>query len=124
MREANIFSVDWDTGGVRVIISEFFTDANVPQVKKLFKKLFKLAKQHSTEQDRKGLLLALIQEDRNRKELLDALGELSYKKSKLANDFYHMTAKPEVGWAEKRVYQERVKLARAINILKAERWGE
>ena len=35
-----------------------------------------------------------------------------------------MTAKPEVGWAEKRVYQERVKLARAINILKAERWGE
>jgi hypothetical protein len=120
MREANIFSVDWDTGGMRVIISEFFTDANVPQVKKLFK----LAKQYSTEQDRKGLLLALIQEDRNRKELLDALGELSYKKSKLANDFYHMTAKPEVGWAEKRVYQERVKLARAINILKAERWDE
>ena len=36
MREANIFSVDWDTGGMRVIISEFFTDANVPQVKKLF----------------------------------------------------------------------------------------
>ena len=68
MREANIFSVDWDTGGMRVIISEFFTDANVPQVKKLFK----LAKQYSTEQDRKGLLLALIQEDRNRKELLDA----------------------------------------------------
>ena len=29
---------------MRVIISEFFTDANVPQVKKLFK----LAKQYST----------------------------------------------------------------------------
>ena len=118
MIEANIFSVDWDTGGMRVIISEFFT--NVPQVKKLFK----LAKQYSTEKDRKGLLLALIQEDRNQKELLDALGELSYKKSKLANDFYRTTAEPEMGWAEKRARQEREKLARAINILKAERWGE
>ena len=48
--------------------------------------------QYSTEQDRNGLLLALIQEDRNRKELLDALSELSYKKSKLANDFYHTNA--------------------------------
>lgn len=120
MIEANIFSIDWDTGGMRVVINEFFVDASAPQVKKLFK----IARRYSTEQDRHTLLLTLIQEDRNRKELLDALAELSRKKSELANAFYHTSAEPEAGWAEKRARQERTKLARAINVLKAERWDE
>ena len=118
MIDGNIFHISWDTGEVNVIISEFFIDANTSRIKKLFK----LARQYSTERDQHTLLLTLIQEDRNRKELLDALNELSRKKSELANAFYHTAAAPEKGWAEKRLIRERKKLAQAIDIIKAERW--
>lgn len=119
MIEANTFRIEWDTGEVNVQIDSFFIEASVARIKKLCK----LARQYSSAADHKTLMLTLIQADRARKELLDALGELSYKKSELANSFFHTTIEPEKCWAERRLIRERVQLARSINILKAEVWG-
>ncbi len=114
-----IFRIEWETGHAHVEISTFFTQANGPAVKKLFK----LARQYCTEADRTELLIALAHEDKARKALLDALGELAYKRSELANSFYHTTFEPEKGWAEKRLISERAKLAKYIHILTDERWN-
>ncbi len=114
-----IFRIEWETGHAHVEIGPFFAEAAVSQVKKLFK----LARQYCTEADRTELLVALAHEDKARKALLDALGELAYKRSELANSFYHTTFEPEKGWAEKRLILERAKLARCIHILTDERWG-
>lgn len=113
------FRIEWDTGYIEVRVDDFFIEASVPRIKKLCK----LARQYSSQKDCDLLLLALIQADRDRKELLDALGELAYKKSELANSFFHKSFEPEKGWAEKRLTSERARLAQAINLLKAERWG-
>lgn len=115
-----IFQLDWGTGNANIKIAAFFTSAKAVQLKKFCK----LAKQHSTEDERKGLLAVLVQEDKARKVLLDRLGELSYEKSKLANSFYHTVIEPEQGWAEKRLLRERAKLKKAIKTLTAERWGD
>lgn len=114
------FRIEWDTGEMNVNIASFFIEANAPRIKKLCK----LARQYSTAEDQHYLLLSLIQEDRDRKKLLDTLAELSYQKAQLANDFFKIAKEPEPGWAEKRLVSERKKLARAINVLKAERWDE
>jgi len=113
------FRVEWGTGYIDVSIGAFFTKANMNQVKKLFR----LARQYSTEADRTELLVALAHADKERKALLDALGELAYKRAELANSFYGTTYKPVQGRAKKRIIQERAKLSRNIHILTNERWG-
>lgn len=115
----DIFRVEWDTGYIETLVGSFFVEANVPRIKKLFK----LARQHCTEEQRAELLTALARADKERKDLLDTLGELSYKKSALANQFYKSQRMPEQGWAEKRAAQEQTRLQRAMNLLKDERWG-
>lgn len=118
----DIFRVKWDTGYIETLVSSFFVEANVPRIKKLFK----LAQQHCTEKQKTELLAALACADKERENLLNALGELAYKKSVLANQFYKTQCMPmpEQGWAEKRASRERVRLQRAMELLKkAERWG-
>ena len=68
------------------------------------------------------IMEALARADKERADLLDALGELAYKKSTLANQFYKLQCMPEQGWAEKRAKKERERLQRVIDLLKAERW--
>ena len=117
MIENNIFRLDWDTGCMDVKIDAFFIGSTVAQIKKLCK----LVRRHSTEREHQELLNALTREDKERKALLDALGELAYKKSELANSFFHTTYEPAQGWAEKRLIRERAQLKRAIEILTAKR---
>ena len=111
-----IFQLDWGTGNADIKIAAFFTSAKAVQLKKFCK----LARLHSTEDERTGL----VQEDKAREALLDKLGELSYEKSKLANSFFHTVFEPEQGWAEKRLLRERAQLKKAIKTLTAERWGD
>ena len=115
----DIFRVEWDTGYIETLVGSFFVEANVPRIKKLFK----LAQQHCTEKQRAELLTALTLADKERENLLNALGELAYKKSVLANQFYKSQYVPEQGWAEKRAIRERARLQRTIDLLKDERWG-
>lgn len=117
--EEKTFTISWGTGSADIKIAAFFTSAKAVQIKKFCK----LAKQHCTEDERAGLLAALVQEDKAREALLDKLGELSYEKSQLANSFYHTVIEPEQVWAEKRLLRERAKLKKAIKTLTAERWG-
>lgn len=114
-----IFQLDWGTGNADIKIAAFFTSAKAVQLKKFCK----LARLHSTEDERTGLLAALVQEDKAREALLDKPGELSYEKSKLANSFFHTVFEPEQGWAEKRLLRERAQLKKAIDTLTEERWG-
>lgn len=113
-----VFHIKWDTGFMDVNISTFFVEANAAKVKKLYR----LARQYCTEEERQYLLDALSQEDKERERLLDALRELSRMKSKLANDFYQMKLAPEEGWAEKQLVKDRARLAKAISLLTEERW--
>ena len=127
-----VFHIKWDTGFMDVNISTFFVEANAAKVKKLYR----LARQYCTEEERQYLLDALSQEDKERERLLDALSqedkererlldalrELSRMKSKLANDFYQMKLAPEEGWAEKQLVKDRARLAKAISLLTEERW--
>lgn len=117
--DEKIFQLSWGTGNADIKIAAFFTSAKAVQLKKFCK----LARQHSTEDERKGLLAVLVQEDKAREALLDKLGELSYEKSQLANSFFHTVYDPEQGWAEKRLLRERAQLKKAIDLLKDERWG-
>lgn len=73
----DIFRVKWDTGYIETLVSSFFVEANVPRIKKLFK----LAQQHCTEKQKTELLAALACADKERENLLNALGELAYKKN-------------------------------------------
>ena len=114
----DIFRVEWDTGYINTLVGSFFVEANVPQIKKLFK----LAREHCAEAQRAELMEALARADKERADLLDALGELAYKKSTLAKQFYKLQCMPEQGWAEKRAKKERERLQRVIDLLKAERW--
>ncbi len=113
-----IFCVEWETGHIHARISSFFTEAKVPQVKKLFK----LAKQYSTEADRAELLSALSHEDEARKSLLDTLEDQRRQCDKMANDFFGTKVETLPGWAEKRIIRERAKLAKCIQLLADERW--
>lgn len=113
-----VFHIKWDTGFVDVKISTFFVESNAAKVKKMYR----LARQYCTEEERQSLLDALSQEDKEREHLLDALRELSRKKSELANSFYQMNLAPEQSWAEKRLVKDRIRLAKAISILTKERW--
>lgn len=115
----DVFRVEWDTGYIEALVGSFFVDANAPKIKKLFK----LSREHCTEAQRTELMAALTRADKERADLLDALGELSYKKSALANQFYRLQCMPEQGWAEKRAVRERARLQRAMDQLKDERWG-
>lgn len=118
MVKDGIFRIEWGTGEMNVSIAGFFLEAAVPRVKKLCK----LARQYSTAEDQHHLLFSLIQEDRDRKELLDKLVALSEQKARLADEFFHTNKKPEPGWAEMRLVSEHKKLAQAIDIITAERW--
>ena len=117
--DEKIFQLSWGTGNADIKIAAFFTSAKAVQLKKFCK----LARQHSTETERTGLLTVLVQEDKAREALLDKLGELSYEKSQLANSFFHTVYDPEQGRAEKRLLRERAQLKKAIDLLKDERWG-
>jgi len=114
----NIFHIEWYTGFIDVKVSTFFVEANVSKLKKLYK----LARQYSTEEDRLALLEALSQEDKKRKELLDALNDLSRKKAELASSLYPMAPAQGQGWAEKQLVKDRARLAKAIKLLKEEEW--
>ena len=116
--ENNIFHIEWDTGFVDVDVSTFFVEANVSKLKKLYK----LARQYSTEEERLTLLDALSQEDKKRKELLDALNDLSRKKAELARSLYPVAPAQVQGWAEKQLVKDRTRLAKAIELLKEEEW--
>lgn len=115
----DIFRVEWDTGCIETLVGTFFVEASVPRIKKLFK----LARGHCTQVQRDDLIRALIRAYNERKKLLDALGELAYKKSDLANQFFRLQCMPEQGWAEKRAIREQAKFQKAIVMLKAEVWG-
>ena len=118
--DEKIFQINWGTGGADIKISAFFIPAKAARLKKFCK----LARRHSTETDRAGLLLlALKQEDLCRKNLLETLGDLAYKKSELANRFFNTAFVPEQGWAEKRLVKEREQLKKVIDLLEQERWG-
>lgn len=124
MDENNIFRVDYPTGYIEVNVGNFFGTAD----KKKIKKLLKLAKQHCTDSQREDLVRQMHSEADRRTAVLDALGELEYRRKELLHgvlpkDSYFSIERP-LPTPEKALVKQRDKLRQIAEDLSKVRWDE
>lgn len=119
MSDIRKFRVDYPTGYVEINVGEFFGNAD----QKRAKKLLRLARENCTETQRCELLAMLEAEDKERTEVLDAVGELEFQRRNLLARFirFEATERP-LGSPEKRLVRERAKIRQIAMLLSKERW--
>ena len=114
------FRINHPTGYVDVVVGEFFGSADDKKIRKLFR----LARQHSTEADRAALAQSLRKEDQLREKVLAALEKWEQDRvDLLRNTLNHDVPKREPAGPEKRLARQRIKIAKVLEILENERWG-
>lgn len=114
------FRVDYPSGHIEVNAGIFFGTAD----DKRQKKFLKLARQHSSDNDRLWLLDTLRREKKMRKDILDAIEEMERKRCILLSQVSDLPlAKREPAGPEKALARQITKIEKVMELLENERWS-
>jgi hypothetical protein len=120
MSDKKNFRVEYPKGYIEVNIGKFFGTAN----QKNINKLLCLAKCYCSEQQRIKLIEDMRYESKYRKEILDTLGDLEFKRKKLlANFFNFYNIERPLSTPEKALVKQCEKLTKNIQRISKERWN-
>lgn len=117
------FSFSHPGGQMIINVGLFFGTAPASNIKKMLK----LMQLNCRAKQKDELLLDLIEEDRQRKELLDKLGDMEFEREQLLSGcgFIDKSAgriKRDLAWPEKAIVSQRKKIQAAVALVKGADW--
>lgn len=120
MYDKKVFRFDYPTGSMEINVGMFFGAFD----KKKINKLLRLMRRYCSDEQRKELLFDLRYECAYRREMLDTLGDLRYKRQELLSTLISSGVSNELPSPEKSILKQREKLNQIIELLSKERWNE
>lgn len=120
MYDKKVFRLDYPTGNTEINVGAFFGTSD----KKKVDKLLRLMRKYCSDEQRKELLFDLRYEYAYRREMLDTLGHLRYKRQELLSTIVSDGVSSELPSPEKSILKQRDKLNQIIKQLSKERWAE